>query len=178
MSDGILAVEEFETTKSGRSKVAKLILTLGILLVVMIVGLVALRAFVFQLYWIPSPAMEPEIQVGDRVIVNRLDTSAEPGDVIIYEIADPTPDAPREAIKRVVAVGGETVEAVDGKVLVDGEPIEEPYLGPGVVTDDFGPVEVPEGHLFILGDNRPLSSDSRFEGPVPEDSVVGTVIGR
>jgi len=141
------------------------------------VVLALLRFFVFQAFYIAAPSMEPGIEVGDRVVVNLLDSGPERGDVVVYEVADPQPDAPTERIMRVVALGGDTIEAVDGRVLLNGEPLEEPYLDPATTTDDFGPVLVPEGQLFMMGDNRPMSSDSRFGSPIPEDSVVGTVIG-
>jgi signal peptidase I len=74
----------------------------------------------------------------------------------------------------VIALPGETVEARDGKVYVDGKAVSEPYLDEGTSTTNLEePVEVPEGELFVMGDNRGNSSDSRFIGTIPEDSVVG-----
>ncbi len=83
-----------------------------------------------------------------------------------------TPDT--ALIKRVIAVGGETIEVRDNQVLVDGEAISEPYLRPGVVMPPFGPVTVPAGEVFVMGDNRNQSEDSRRFGPIP----VGDIIGR
>lgn len=83
-----------------------------------------------------------------------------------------------ELIKRIVGLPGEVIEARDGHLLIDGRPLTEPYLPDGLRTDDFGPVTVPEGHVFVMGDNRPNSHDSRFEdiGPIPIDSIVGRAI--
>ncbi len=78
-----------------------------------------------------------------------------------------------EFIKRVVALEGETVEIRSGELLVDGTVLEEPYLGGGMTGDDFGPLRVPSGHVFVLGDNRLASRDSRVFGPVPVEDVVG-----
>ena len=164
--------------RPGLPRAAKFAILLAVLLIGLAVASIPLRLFVVQTFFIPSVSMEPGIQSGDRVIVNRLDADPERGDVIVHEIADTAPDGFDHVITRVVAVGGDTIEAVDGAVVLNGQPLAEPYLGESVTTDDFGPVSVPEGQLFVMGDNRPSSADSRFDGPIPADSVTGTVLGQ
>jgi signal peptidase I len=142
------------------------------------------------------------LQIGDRVLVEKLSFHMhEPGhgDVVVFEkdlqaatrpaapdpslvtkITDsfkglfgfPTGDS-QDYIKRVIGVPGDTVEGRNGRVFVDGKAVDEPYLQPGMQTSEFGPVKVPEGQIFVMGDNRTNSADSREFGPVPIDTVVG-----
>ncbi len=140
------------------------------------------KAFLLQAFFIPSPSMEPTLAVGDRVLVNKLayrigDIGR--GDLVVFERPPSEPESDvNDLIKRVIAFGGETIEARDGRVLVDGRPLREPYLPPGTVTGDLPAQTVPEGHLFVLGDNRGDSRDSRRFGPIDEDLVVGRAFVR
>lgn len=137
------------------------------------------QAFLFQAFVIPTGSMEPTLVAGDRVLVNKLsyrtgDISR--GDVIVFhrppEIEMAGVD---DLIKRAIAIGGDTVEAQGGQVLVNGVAITERYLPPGATTEDFSPITVPEDHVFVMGDNRgpAMSFDSRFFGPIPVELVVG-----
>jgi signal peptidase I len=140
-----------------------------------------LRAVLLQAFWIPSPSMESTLLVRDRVLVNKMSYRLHDihrGDVIVFRRTEAeieaNPELPRDVIKRVIALEGETIEIVDDVVTIDGNRLIEPYLDEGVVTSDFGPTVVPEGHVFVMGDNRELSLDSRFEtGPISHDRVVG-----
>jgi signal peptidase I len=84
----------------------------------------------------------------------------------------------RELIKRVVGLPGENVSARGGQVLIDGQPLFEPYLDEGIITDDFPQIIVPDDHVFVMGDNRRNSKDSRRFGPVETELVVGRAIAR
>ncbi len=142
---------------------------------------VLLRMVLLQAFWIPSPSMESTLEVRDRVLVNKLsyrlgDISR--GDIVVFSRTDAeiaqNPDLPRDVIKRVIALPGETIEIRNNEVIIDGLLLQEPYLDEGVITSDFGPLEVPEGEIFVMGDNRGASLDSRFEtGTISEDRVVG-----
>ncbi len=79
----------------------------------------------------------------------------------------------RDLVKRVVALEGETIEARDGRLYVDGAPLDEPYLPPGEETFNLEKQTIPPGHVFVMGDNRDDSRDSRFFGPLPEDLIIG-----
>lgn len=152
---------------------------------VVVVGAVLLalilRAVLLQAFWIPSPSMESTLLVKDRVLVNKASYRLHDihrGDVVVFRRTDDeiarNPDLPRDVIKRVIGLEGETIAVTDDLVTIDGIELEEPYLDEGVFTSDYGPQVVPEGHIFVMGDNRELSLDSRFEtGPISHDRVVG-----
>jgi len=170
-----------------------------VLLAVALVLAFLLRTFVVQVFYIPSSSMEPTLSVNDRMIVEKITYRfREPvrGEIVVFEgeslgdraTEDTTgerlvrvvgqflgvvPASARDFVKRVIGLPGDEILIRDGVVSVNGVPIDEPY----VVFDDpsdYGPVTVPDGSLFFLGDNRPNSSDSRRGlGFVPEDKVVG-----
>jgi signal peptidase I len=134
------------------------------------------KTFLLQAFYIPSESMVHTLEIGDRVLVNKLSydvADVDRGDIIVFEKPPGEAGEIQDLIKRAVGLPGETVEGRDGQVLIDGEPLEEPYLDEGVATGDFGPVEVPEGMLFMMGDNRGNSRDSRFFGPIEGESIVG-----
>ncbi len=170
-------------------------------LVVALIVTLFLRAFVAQAFQIPSVSMEPSLLVGDRLFVDKVvySQSLGPleaalfakhavarGDVVVFKFpADPS----RNFVKRVVGLPGETIEVRGRTVLVDGRPLEEPYahfageglpaehpllgLGVGRAGERWGPRVVPDGHVFVLGDNRDRSNDARYWGFLALDQVEG-----
>lgn len=149
--------------------------------VVVIVGALAIalfmRTFILGTYYIPSESMEPTLQVGDRVFVNQLSYrwgDVERGQIIVFDRPGGAgPDGIDVLIKRVIGIPGDVVEGRDGVVYRNGDPADEAYLPNGTVTSDFAPVTVPDGELWMMGDNRTNSEDSRVFGTIPIDSVVG-----
>jgi signal peptidase I len=165
---------------------------------------VVVKTFLIQPFYIPSESMLPTIEINDRVIVNKLAYrfgEPEPGDVVVVlnpaltdeQLQESIPEAvirsileavgvrsrPEvDLIKRVVAVEGQTVEVADGRLYIDGVPQEEPYLLEPDIRGTFGPQVVPEGHVFLMGDNRNSSLDSRAFGPVPVEEIIGQAILR
>lgn len=136
-------------------------------------------------YKLPGASMTPTLMTGDRVIVNKnYYTNNKPnrGAVVIF----PDPAAPsKDYIKRVIGLPGETVEIREKKVYINGQPLEEPYvmgtpeggLSPSLATtENFGPVTVPAGKLFVLGDNRDNSEDSRYFGCVDIAALKGKAL--
>ncbi len=154
------------------------------------------RSFLFTTFWIPSGSMEPTLMGEgrrDRVVVNRLAYQwGDPkrGDIIVFEVPEGEQtitvggQVVHDLIKRVIGLPGETVELRDGKVYIDGELLDEPYLPDDVRTDPASPTattfHVPDDAVFVLGDNRPDSRDARYWSTpyVPEDDIVGKAFVR
>lgn len=173
---------------------------LPVLIVVAVALALVIRALLVQAYFIPSGSMRPTLEVGDRVLVEKVTyrlRRPERGEVVVFERPGQAPRgglvprlrelleglglvAPSEdidLIKRIVGLPGETLELRDGAVHIDGRRLDEPYARAD--RSDFGPAEIPAGHYFMLGDNRASSDDSRHTlGPVPRDRLVGRAFVR
>lgn len=187
-----------DPTTPGRRRVVLIIA--GALLVALLI-----KSFLVQVAVVPSGSMAPTLAPGDRILVCRVCTTIggiQRGDVVVFHDPGRAPIGPlraawqwlvegigvgpsshRDIVKRVIGLPGDVVEIRDATVYVDGVPLDEPYLAPDRDTRPFGPVRVPEGALFVLGDDRPASGDSRFPPPagvgmVPEDDVIGEVAFR
>lgn len=158
------------------------LLSIIVMVAVVALGVVALRMFVFVPYEIPSGSMEDTIMTGDMVFSEKVTYyTREPqqGDIITFD--DPEVVG-RTLIKRVIAVGGQTVNLVDGKVVVDGVTLVEPYTSgkesvplnrTATGVSISYPYTVPEGHVWVMGDNRTSSQDSRYFGAIPKSSISG-----
>lgn len=194
-----LARDEHDTRHGRGRGASSFFRELPVLLLVAFVLAFLLRTFVIQVFYIPSSSMEPTLQIDDRMVVEKLTYRfREPvrGEIVVFEgesfgTVDPdasavtrvvrgvgqflgvVPASARDFVKRVIGLPGDEIRIEEGRVYVNGELLDEPY----VVFDDpsdFGPVTVPDDSLFFLGDNRPNSSDSRRSlGFVPRENVVG-----
>ena len=135
------------------------------------------KTFLIQAFFIPSLSMYPTLDKGDRVLVNKLSYrlhDVHRGDLVVFERPPGQPESDiKDLIKRVIGLPGEMIEAREGVVFIDGEQIDEPYLVDGVTTDNLPRQEIPDGYLFMMGDNRGDSADSRVFGPIDEDTIVG-----
>jgi len=159
---------------------------------------ILIKSFLVQAFYIPSPSMDPTLQEGDRVLVYKLAYDVSRQDVIVFAnpngagapdrglvggflhwlgegigVAQPEDE---DYIKRAIGLPGETIEIREETVFVDGVPLMEPYLTDEAKTcnREFGPVTVPDDALFVMGDNRCNSADSRYGlGFVPVDKVIG-----
>ena len=162
-----------------------------------VVLMLVVRVFLLQAFRIPSESMRDTLLVGDFLFVTKLDYGAKlpfthirlpglrqprTGDIIVFQWP---PDPTQDFIKRCIAVGGETVEVRHRQVLVNGRPLDEPYVKhtqpneePAGLSprDNLAAVTVPPGHLFMMGDNRENSADSRYWGYVPMDLVKGRAL--
>lgn len=160
-------------------------------LVVIVTALVialTIRTFVLQQFYISGPSMEPTLFQDDRVLVNKLSYrlhDVRRGDVVVFDRITTDGEVVRhdDLIKRVLGLPGDTVEIIDCNVFVNNKRVTEPYLDPVVLAYsdfedrcrvfDMDKVTVTDGHLFVMGDNRPQSFDSRMFGEIDEDLIVG-----
>jgi signal peptidase I len=164
---------------------------------------ILIKSLLIQAFFIPSVSMQPTLRPGDRIIVCRICKAFSDvtyGDVIVFSDPDPAPHEERgvlggflhwlgegigvarpeddDFIKRVVALGGDTWEVRRGVLFLNGARVRESYVAQERDSRDFGPETVPDGMLFVLGDNRLHSGDSRFPPPgglgyIPEEKVIG-----
>ncbi len=130
---------------------------------------------------VPTGSMENTIMTNDRILALRTSywfSSPERGEIVVFRYPD-DPSGDTLFVKRVIGVGGDTVEVRNGEVLVNGEVLDEPYIREQT-EGNFGPYTVPEGHYFMMGDNRNQSLDSRYwtNTYVPEDEILGKVVLR
>jgi signal peptidase I len=161
-----------------------------------------IQAFIVKPYRIPSPSMVPTLDVGQRVLTNRLEDHPSIGDIVVFhpphgadfqnpvcgasgqgsgtsQACDkPTPqESTQTFIKRVVGLPGDTISIVDGHVYRNGVRQKDSYIircDPGTPACNFRtPIKIPPGHYFMMGDNRPDSEDSRYWGPVPDNWIIG-----
>jgi signal peptidase I len=159
-----------------------------------------IRAFVVQAFKIPSGSMLDTLQIGDHLLVTKfaydvrlpsnlwLDTTdgrvlmktgdPERGDIMVFKFPE---DESKDFIKRVIGLPGETLEVRNKVVYINGQPIDEPYVRHTKadtlpIRDNFGPVVIPEGRYFMMGDNREGSYDSRWWGPVKRQKIVGKAL--
>lgn len=141
-----------------------------------------LRAWVVQPFWIPSQSMEPTLHGcpgcdPDRLLVDKLSYhlhGVRRGDVVVFTRPPTLQSTDADLVKRVIGLPGESVQAVNGTVFVDGHALSEPYVSKACDgTRDFGPTKVPAGDVFVMGDNRCDSSDSRVFGPIATSTIIG-----
>lgn len=167
-----------------------------ILLVAFALVFLVVRPFIVEAFFIPSESMVPTLQVGDRVLVNKFIyhfTEPESGDIVVFKTPEGVDnsvdgnvieraigwlqgnrDERQDLIKRVVALPGDRIAIRNGVLLVNGERQREPYLNNDFPDrSTFGPERVPENHVFVMGDNRTNSRDSRFIGPIPKENIEG-----
>jgi signal peptidase I len=155
-----------------------------ILLVSFVLVFGFVRPVVASPFYVGSASMVPTLKVWDRVLINKLAYDLEGpqrGDIVLFE----SPDGGEEPlIKRVVALPGDRLQLRGGALFVNGSKVDESYLRRETCargmpkTCSFGPKTVPENHVFVMGDNRTNSLDSRFFGPVPEENLIGEALFR
>lgn len=172
---------------------------LPVLIVVAFAIALVIKTFLVQAFFIPSASMQPTLEIGDRVLVSKFSyrfSEPRPGDVVVF--ASPLQEglprvdrgpvgnflyslavglglrsSERDFIKRVIALEGDVVQVKGGAVHVNGARLNEPYLKDGGPMPDYGPYKVPGDTVFVMGDNRANSQDSRVFGAIKRSSIVG-----
>ncbi|MEK8214522.1 signal peptidase I [Paenibacillus sp. FSL L8-0463] len=172
-----------QNPKKQKNEVLEWIKAIAIALVLVIL----IRWLLFKPFIVDGPSMKPNFHTGERVIVNEIlydIRSPQRGEVIVFHV----PSEGRDFIKRVIGVAGDTVKVEGDVVTVNGEPVNETYIQGAIdeahnnnalynnkdfPNEDFTDGTVPEGHVFVMGDNRSDSTDSRMIGYVPLGDIVG-----
>ena len=193
----VATLTETSVAKGTKKAINRTVVEWVVLVVAAIVIAIVIKTFLFQAFYIPSASMVPTLEVGDRVLVNKLSYDLHDvhrGDIVVFA-ASPNTEWHNagidDLVKRVIALPGETItECENGKVCIDGRLLDESYLPKGTTTtiDSTPPgcepdspangCTVPAGHLFVMGDNRSQSADARIHGPIKESSIVGRVFVR
>lgn len=179
-----------EAAAGGKSN--RWIIELAGVVVVAVVVAILLRTFVIATYSIPSGSMEPTLQIGDRIVVDKLSYhlhGVDRGNIIVFAtppVEDCAGPPVADLVKRVIGLPGETISLSGGRVYINGHVLPEPWLPQATRTETFPgadnapyslhhPFRVPAGDVYVMGDNRQNSCDSRYWGPVPESTIVGKV---
>ena len=160
------------------AKAKKEIREWAVSLAVAIVAVIIIRTFLFTVIRVEGPSMQSTLYTGDRLIVTIIDVKLrglERFDVVVCHY----PNKSDRYVKRVIGLPGETIEARGGVTYIDGEPYDEPFLDPVMTSRyhsanySFGPVEIPEGSYFVMGDHRDDSNDSRMVGHIASNLIIG-----
>ena len=182
------AINEEGSARSVKKAIEWLAVIVGALLVAFLI-----KTFLMQAYYIPSSSMTPALQIGDRVLVNKLSYEfgeVSRGDLVVFKRTEVDTGNKTDLIKRVIATEGELLEISGGEIFItekggkDRKLLVEPYLADGVTTQGFAfeglcpeseanTCLIPENFIFVMGDNRSGSRDSRYFGPVNTDDIVG-----
>lgn len=149
------------------------------ILLAALVAALLLRAYVVQAFYVPSGSMLPTLQIGDRILVEKVDLDIHRGDIIVFRRPPGDlylEDGATDLVKRVIGLPGETIWSEGNTVYIDGRPLPEPWLPPH--TPLGPPIRrqvIPKGEYFVMGDNRADSYDSRYWGPIPKSLIIGKV---
>lgn len=162
-----------------KNNVGAVIIEYAKIIVIALVISLLVRTYVAEARFIPSESMLPTLKIGDHLIIDKISfeikglKDIQRGDIVVFDppaAAKSNDDIP--FIKRVIGLPGETVSVKKGTVYINGEPLNEPYILEKPVVD-FKPYKVPDNMIFVMGDNRNHSNDSRYWGPLPVQNIIG-----
>ncbi len=179
MVDADDSSEQSGTRRPGMSRTTRAFVDWVVVVGIALLVAILVRTFLLAHFVVDGTSMRTTLETGDRVFVNKLSYRLHDpnrGDVVVlHQIGG---SSERDLIKRVIALPGEEISVLSCQVTIDGVRLDEPYLDPTVVTPgncggDYGPTVVPDDSVFVMGDNRAGSSDSRALGPIHESDLVG-----
>lgn len=177
LTDDLVDPADDESTDGDSGSVLRTALEWVALIACALLVAFVVKTFIFQAFYIPSESMVPTLEVGDRVLVNKLaDRLHDPNrfDIEVFKAPKGTETAEiKDLVKRVVGLPGETIEGRDGQIYINGQLLPEPFLPAGTQSRTFGPVKVPAHQYFMLGDNRQYSKDSTYFGPIERKAMIG-----
>ncbi len=153
---------------------ARELLSWAIYILIAVAIAMLLRFFVFEFVRVDGPSMNPTLESGEAVFVEKVSKitgNFTRGEIVVVSY----PNRTESFVKRIIGVPGDTVAITDGKAYLNGQTLDEPYIKEPYIEGDMETVTVPEGHYFVMGDNRNNSSDSRSSavGPIPAENVIG-----
>lgn len=178
-------VEKASPVSTPRSR-QKSVIEWAIVVVVAVLASLLIRSYVFQTFFIPSGSMEPTLQIGDRIIVNKLAVefgTIHTGDILVFRapkaVATVCGDNVADLVKRVIATPGQTVKSVGNNIYVDGKVLKQTWTHVALIgSKPITPTYVTKNHYFMMGDNEPDSCDSRYWGLISRSEVIGKAFVR
>jgi signal peptidase I len=168
---------ENKQVNTKNKKILKEFLVYAIIILAAVISAISIRIFIFEPFIVPTPSMEPKLEIGDKVIINKLAYKLGPikrGDIAAFH----SPIEEKDLVKRVIAIGGDEITLTsEGEIFINEEKITEDYLPEGQNIFYINQtVVINEGEVFVMGDNRNNSFDSRFFGTIPENDVFGKFV--
>jgi signal peptidase I len=170
--------------KSAKSRRRAIIEWAVIVIVALVVSLI-IRTFVFETYFVPSGSMIPTLQIGDRIIVDKLSVdfgTIKTGDIVVFKapaaVATDCGDSVADLVKRVIGVPGDTLTSKGNTILIDGVALKENWPHTEPLGTPIKKITLKKNQYFMVGDNHAPSCDSRFWGTVPRSAIIGKVFLR
>jgi signal peptidase I len=169
-----MSIKDKEDNTNKKRVILKEFLTYAIVVLTAIISATLIRSFIIEPFIVPTPSMEPTLKVGDKVLINKIAYKIKPvrkGDIVAFN----SPIEEKDLVKRVIALEGEEVTLTsEGEIYVDNVKKVESYLPAGSNISYLNQtIALGENEVFVMGDNRNNSYDSRFFGPIQEESIFG-----
>jgi len=172
-----MPLKDKSASTSRKKKIFKEFLIYALVVLAAVLSATLIRVFVIEPFIVPTPSMEPSLNVGDKVLVDKLSykfTSVQRRDIVAFH----SPIEEKDLVKRAIAIEGDEITLTsEGEIYINGEKIDEEYLPAGRYSSYINQtVDIEENEVFVMGDNRKNSLDSRFFGPIPEKDIFGKFI--